>query len=136
MHLTDEEVMRIDDQEQDQLRKLTLERMKLQSWERLANRTLERKMIQFKSKQAMKFGKNKAEVPDDEDMQGIWELAQVDPETMKQLTIRASTAKDPTRHRTKSMNAWNQYNDLNQKTLSSLIRPVVLRRDREGCEAI
>ena len=101
------------------MKKLTLERLKLQSRERLKNRQLERKMLQFNSRQAMKFGKRYAEDEDgesDDDLINVADLQREDPEALKDLTLRVSTAKDPgARAKKANDNAWNSYNDLAPK---------------------
>ena len=55
-HLNDEEIQQIDDKEREEAKKVGLEKMRFQSIDRLSQRKLERKILQYKARQAMKFG--------------------------------------------------------------------------------
>lgn len=135
MNMNDEEIQQLDDKEKDEMRKLALERLRLQSQERLQNRKLERKMIQYRSRQALKFGKREGTEDYDEELEQFEMLCQSDPELMRSLTSKQAVKKDPSQSQRVDA-AWNKYKDFSQKQVSTHLRPSILRMDRDGCSSI
>lgn len=76
--MKDHEIERIDFQETEAMRKLMHEKLRLQSHERLQNRKVERKIVQFKAKQ-------RSSLPRDNVYQSIKSLDQKSPQVLKLL---------------------------------------------------
>lgn len=96
----DDEILQMDEQEREQLRKVALQRMRFQSMERINNRKLEREVLQYKSKQAL------GSVQASEEMEAI---ASNDPVLFEELSMRRSNSfKDPTRPITATVTNFNQ----------------------------
>lgn len=77
----DDEILRMDEEEKEHLRKLVLQRMRFQSQERTENRKLEREALMFKSRQVLMNPDSNSE------MQMI---ASTDPTLFKELSLRRS----------------------------------------------
>lgn len=120
----DDEIIKMDDDEKEQLRKLVLQRMRYQSQERTENRKLERQALQYKSRQALT------------NPESIEVIASNEPMLFEELSLRRSNNyKDPAKPLTaySSGTNWNKYPT---KQLGKVITPKILKMDREGCENI
>lgn len=92
-------------------------------------------MIQYRSRQALKFGKREGTEDYDEELEQFEMLSQQDPELMRSLTAKQAGKKDPCQSQRVDA-AWNKYKDFSQKQVSTHLRPNILRMDRDGCSSI
>ena len=96
----DDEILKMDEDEKQELRKTVLQRMRYQSLERINNRKLEREVLQYKSKQAL---------VNDETSNEMEAIAHNDPVLFEELSLRRSNSfKDPSRPITATITNWNQ----------------------------
>eukprot|EP00347_Sterkiella_histriomuscorum_P011259 403373138 len=127
IHYSDEELLRMQMLEEQNAREHYHKDQIQQTQERLANRKLEREILQYKAKQQVFTN----------DDQNLEQFASYDPFMTQELTMKRSMSyKDPTKTSNIQGATWNQIDHCPTKQLDKLIRPVIVEMDAKGCERI
>ena len=72
-----------------------LEKMRFQSIDRLGQRKLERKILQYKARQAMKFGEPETDEEEDPEIQNLERIDNQQPRLLTSLSKREPPFRDP-----------------------------------------